>query len=97
MGRFLFSFRGRISRAQFWGFVLLCYAVAAIIGIVINKALTRDFIETLTKDFRDPRAWTLVALGDLLLFLFVYSSLAVSAKRLHDRGKSAFIALGCRR
>ena len=34
MGRFLFSFRGRISRAQFWGFVLLCYAVGAIIGIV---------------------------------------------------------------
>jgi len=92
MGRFLFSFRGRINRAQYWGFVLLCYAVGAIIGIVIHETLTKDFIETLTKDFdfRDPRAWTLVAFGDLLFFLFVYSSLAVSAKRLHDRGKRAW-------
>ncbi len=89
MGRFLFSFRGRISRAQFWGFVLLCYAVGAIIGIVI-EALKKD-LEALTKDFRDPPSepWAL-ALGVLPVFLFLYSSLAVSAKRLHDRGKSAW-------
>jgi uncharacterized membrane protein YhaH (DUF805 family) len=81
MGRLFFSFRGRISRAEFWVYVFLCVAVSTIFLIVIG-ALRKGFHDRPS----DLMAWTLTALQVLSL----YSSLAVAAKRLHDRDKSAW-------
>jgi len=80
-GHYLFGFSGRINRAKYWLWVLL-YVIAAIAVTVIAYAIT------IYATNGDPLA------GNIVQFVFfiaaLISSLAVVAKRLHDRNKSAW-------
>jgi uncharacterized membrane protein YhaH (DUF805 family) len=73
-GWLFFSFSGRINRAKYWGASLLLFLIMVIPLIL---AVGTD----------SNAAWILL----IVVFLGVmYSGLAVAAKRLHDRDKSAW-------
>jgi len=75
-GNYLFSFRGRINRAKYWLFALISIGVVAIaIGLVIAVGSSIPVF---------------IVLGIVYLAL-LYASLAVAAKRLHDRGRTAWL------
>lgn len=69
------SFQGRISRQPFWIGVLCLIAV----GVVIQLIIASLFAEG-----------TGATLGSLVSLALIYPSLAVYAKRCHDRSKSAW-------
>jgi uncharacterized membrane protein YhaH (DUF805 family) len=71
----LFSFHGRINRAQYWLAMLMYTVVGGILG-VIGQVLD------------DGLAYLLLAVVVELAVLI--SSLAVIVKRLHDRNRSAW-------
>jgi uncharacterized membrane protein YhaH (DUF805 family) len=64
-----FSFRGRLSRAAFWGASLLVLAVFVVLFVFLESAAGRT------------ATW-------ILYPPFLWSVLALSVKRLHDRAKS---------
>jgi uncharacterized membrane protein YhaH (DUF805 family) len=70
----LFSFNGRISRKYFWIFNILT------IGIILVPAFT--FL-----GFDTPKADNYVTFSS---FVILWPSLAIQAKRWHDRDKSAW-------
>jgi uncharacterized membrane protein YhaH (DUF805 family) len=71
----LFSFHGRINRAQYWLSMLIYTIVGGILG-VIGAVLDQNLAYLL-----------LAAVAELAVLV---SSLAVFIKRLHDRNKSAW-------
>jgi len=71
----LFSFRGRINRAKFWLACLIFFGVGIVLGLIGLVAGNSTAFEGLS------------ALVNLAMFV---SGLAVAAKRLHDRDKSAW-------
>jgi uncharacterized membrane protein YhaH (DUF805 family) len=73
--QFLFSFRGRINRAKYWLFALVFLIVSFSLGLDI---LTSGFSVAL-----------LVSVV-IVSLLMIYTGLAVGAKRLHDRNRSAW-------
>ena len=78
-----FSFEGRIGRQQYWLRSLLIWAVNMV--IIIPTTIAQN-------------ASTGVALGLSLVAIAVYlvvfwASLATTAKRLHDRGRSGWFML----
>jgi len=78
LGHLLFSFRGRINRAKFW------------LGTLIQLGVTGTLIVVaIAADFPSLFVWVVVSVS-LAAF---YSALAVGAKRLHDRDKSAWWVL----
>jgi uncharacterized membrane protein YhaH (DUF805 family) len=99
MGLFhlLFSFSGRANRAKIWLFVLLSFVAWTIVIVAAISAIGADKIDAFGSR---PDNTNLGALFDaaviplLMIFLFIlvgfYCSLAVVAKRLHDRGRSAW-------
>lgn len=77
---YLFSFNGRINRAKWWLFLLVClgYVIGAMVIAFVFGAINLSL----------AAIWGLIVLlGYLVLY---FSALAVSAKRLHDRNKSAW-------
>jgi uncharacterized membrane protein YhaH (DUF805 family) len=77
---FFFSFKGRISRGRMWLFLALYLAIVITEGIVATKVGNPP-------DQSPPPV--LMSLQILLSFLSFYAGLAIAAKRLHDRNKSA--------
>jgi uncharacterized membrane protein YhaH (DUF805 family) len=73
-GWLLFSFSGRINRAKYWGTSLLLLVILAAPLII---AVETDLELT----------WILFVVAMLAI---MYCGLAISAKRLHDRDKSAW-------
>lgn len=71
----LFSFQGRISRKPFWIFNGLVFAGAILLGMFTEVS---NDINQITKPQMMFMLWIL------------WPSLAVQAKRWHDRDKSAF-------
>src|SRR5262245_2815185 len=74
-GHYLFSWRGRIDRAKWWLWVLL-YVIVAIVLAFVAWATNNS-----------------IPAGILQLIFFVLvivTSLAVTAKRCHDRNRSAW-------
>ena len=93
---YLFSFRGRINRAKIWLFFLILVIAYIVFGLVLNVAFGASLISFLMMLGTRPAALFAggaVALPLILFGLFYalmfYIGLAVSAKRLHDRNKSA--------
>ena len=86
---FLFSIEGRISRFDYWVRFTLPVLAVTLISVVAEEALAPDGNEYLT-----------VANAGINLLIF-WPSIAVSAKRLHDRGLTAmwmlpmFVAMTC--
>ena len=81
----LFSFKGRSRRADFW-----IYAGVVFLGVILTAAAIAWAMGVDLADASDGRA-TLIEAGAILLF--VWPSLAIYAKRLHDRNLSAWWVL----
>jgi uncharacterized membrane protein YhaH (DUF805 family) len=78
--QYLFSFNGRINRAKWWLLllVLIGYVIAAIVIGMILGMISADL----------AMIWGLIYMIGWLVMIYVI--LAVGAKRLHDRNKSAW-------
>ncbi len=91
--QYLFGFRGRINRARYWQFVGLSMLiwVVAVALIVAGSAMGLSI-----KPGTPGATNNLIAFGILLaalLLFYVYSSIAIVIKRLHDRDKSGWWVL----
>jgi len=71
----LFSFEGRISRAQWWGYVVINILVCEFL-LLIGILFFNSFVP--------PLAYALI---------MVYPTLAINAKRCHDRGRNGWFML----
>jgi uncharacterized membrane protein YhaH (DUF805 family) len=74
-GHYLFGFSGRLNRAKYWLWILIYFVAIAVVSAVIYA-------------INSPTAGGIVQLAFSIVALI--SSLAVMAKRLHDRDKSAW-------
>jgi uncharacterized membrane protein YhaH (DUF805 family) len=82
----LFSFQGRIRRMHWW---LAAIGVGVVVGVIIS-VLTP--MSGLAQGTPNP---IFMALFGILYIVDIYISLALGAKRCHDRDKSAwFLAIG---
>jgi uncharacterized membrane protein YhaH (DUF805 family) len=73
----LLSFTGRSTRKPYW-LTILPFTLLAMTG------------GGLTMEGEEREAWMLVAMGVLLLIAAVFPMIAVSVRRLHDRGRSGW-------
>ncbi len=87
MQSLLFSFQGRVNRAKFWLVHLAAWVIVAVVfGVILGGAAMSS----------DPRAAlaSVGVVGGLVLLvvyiLMIWISLAIAAKRWHDRNKSAW-------
>ncbi len=88
---FLFSYRGRISRIEFWVFHLTMIVLA--LGSLVTLGLVLELYFPVTN--------SLGSTGDLLVsvalvaqaVIYVVCGISVSAKRFHDRDKPGWWAL----
>jgi len=95
---YLFGFSGRINRAKIWLFVLIVIGADIVFGIVFTAVFGLSFLSMMGAFSGHPgmlfAGGTMAMLGGVLLCVFyvltLYCGLAVSAKRLHDRNKSAW-------
>ena|SRR5215472_4427286 len=73
-GEFLFSFKGRATRRQYWLMVALTLPFL-VVAMAINSYLGQDLVN-----------------GDglLVMLIVLWPTLAVTARRWHDRDKSAW-------
>jgi uncharacterized membrane protein YhaH (DUF805 family) len=90
---FLFGLRGRISRASF----CLYAALAFIVLLTLLSALYAYALATTGFENGGPLPWPSSVLGMigvslwfLILLLLFVSSMTVTLKRLHDRGKASW-------
>jgi uncharacterized membrane protein YhaH (DUF805 family) len=81
MSQLLFSFQGRLNRQPYW---LTSIAIVVLIIVLIAFALTMFGVH----DFW--AAGTTLALLVILYIPLLWVGLALGAKRLHDRDKSAW-------
>ena len=80
----LFSLEGRMGRGGFW----VCCAALVIAAVLFSVALTSG-LRDLTDD-----AWPIWVLPVLFQLLISWPIFAVTVKRGHDRGRSAFWTFG---
>ena len=83
VGQFYFSFRGRISRSQYWLRFVVPYIVVA---IVLQTAIA------LTGPGSGANVALTVIYG-LFVLICIWPHLAVLVKRIHDRNKSGWLCL----
>ncbi len=82
----LFSFEGRITRAQFWiGFGVVC------VIMLIASRFTNSVADPIT----GLATIELNAIGSLIGMVDLWIFLAVSSKRFHDRAKSGWWTALC--
>jgi uncharacterized membrane protein YhaH (DUF805 family) len=79
LDRLLFSFKGRISRGQYWRGCLFLIGLAIVVTMLAIMVGAPD-------DF-------LTALPGVFFLLYIIPSIALYNKRLHDRGKSGWFGL----
>lgn len=79
-GQFLFSFQGRVNRAKYW-----IYFVGVFVAIMVVALLLMAIAAV------SPMVMMVVSIVAVVPYLaLLYAGLAVGAKRLHDRNKSAW-------
>ena len=87
--RMLFGFKGRINRLQYWGGGVLMNVLFAVVLAVFGAPLLNAKSE--------GEVISAVAGIGLLMFpmsiLSLWSSLALTVKRLHDRGRTGWLSL----
>jgi uncharacterized membrane protein YhaH (DUF805 family) len=96
-GSYFLSFEGRINRAKMWLFFPIVIAAYVAFGIILNLALGVSLFALLLRLARDPislftgsgAGLPSIAIFCVFYLFTLFISLAVSAKRLHDRGKGA--------
>lgn len=74
------GFKGRASRAEFWWFALFGFVLGFVLGFVDG------FLFTLTEN----EFFALLGFSGLFQLGVFLPNLAVTARRLHDTGKSAW-------
>ncbi len=88
---FLFSFRGRISRIEFWVFHLAAIVLGFVLLVVLGLTYRPMFYDS------GAAAATLeILIGYAMIGLSgltTWAALAVAAKRFHDRGRSGWWSL----
>ena len=81
--QFLFSFNGSISVGEYWlKYLIPYYGIIFLLTYLETGGLNTDTLE------EGGSSW---AVGFIVLFL--YPSLAISVKRLHDRGRTGWFLL----
>lgn len=75
---FLFSFRGRVGRAQFWRFVA-CVWIFGLLLATVDALLSMAQVDGMA--------------GPVFGLLIAYPCIAVLAKRWHDRDRTAWYVL----
>jgi len=87
-----FTFSGRASRSEFWWFSLFCW-LALFAGMFLNIGMS--IIATLTDLDLLRMVGAVLAIPLLLLWLAsIIPAIAVTVRRLHDRGLSGWWYLG---
>lgn len=79
----LFSFQGRINRAKWWGGIILG-SVLGYIPVVVGAFMSNGFQNA------NILALALAAIGVVIM---LWTNIAASVKRCHDRGKSGWWVL----
>lgn len=84
--KLLFSFEGRISRSTYWLKFILPVTIINIAVKIIESSIGAVYI--------DPNTGAYIGYLSLIYALLVlYPSIAVAAKRCHDRGRSGWFIL----
>ncbi len=78
-----FSFKGRISRAQFWFGLIVLLIVSVIIGFVIAVSSTTLGLEHYFKNT--------ILVNVVFMLLLAYPMSALMVKRLHDRDRPTWL------
>jgi uncharacterized membrane protein YhaH (DUF805 family) len=79
-GQFLFSFDGRINRAKYWLYVVGAFVAITVVALfLIGVAALSPMLMMVPS-----------AVAAVIYLVLLYAGLAVGAKRLHDRNKSAW-------
>jgi len=102
---YLFGFSGRINRAKIWLFILIAIATA-IVAVVIaafgfdwTATLTSlhaqaghviDYSKVVKPGCKGTISLAAFGALGLIVLAYIWAALAIYAKRLHDRGKSAW-------
>ena len=101
---FLFGFSGRVNRAKLWLWILIAFVFTIVMMVIAGVGFDWSAPLAAIKQQHAPIDWAkvphpackgavsiaaLVALG-LLYIAYVWSKLAIYAKRLHDRGRTAW-------
>ena len=96
MFHYLFSWSGRANRAKQWALLLVgvvfaitecvVFVVTGTGGALMQAADTKDFMGFV----HSPQLHAFLGIVGVLVLLMYYIALAVTAKRLHDRNKSAW-------
>ena len=81
----LFSFKGRINRKLFWISIIFSWVA---IGIAYALFLS---IPTLIPEMNRTISIPLIIVLIALPLVFVYTQMAITAKRLHDTNRSAWL------
>jgi uncharacterized membrane protein YhaH (DUF805 family) len=84
------SFEGRINRAKFWAGVIILWLVSIIINLAIAEVFVTQYDPQQFFPTMAPLAWIVWLLAAVAI---TYMSLAVFAKRWHDREKSGWWSL----
>ena len=88
LGNFLFSFRGRITRSEYWGthlFTLVPLVLLVLLFGVVGSAIGAGA--------RTIAALAALALYAVSLVFWIWVGLAAQVKRWHDRHKSGWMVL----
>ena len=84
------SFEGRINRGKFWVGSIVLWGISIIVNAVISTVFGMQFVEGEIFPVMGPVSWLLWVLAALAI---AYATLAVWAKRWHDRDKSGWWSL----
>lgn len=91
--RLFFSFRGRINRKTFWICLIAVWILPAIYMILMANPITlpQSYPHSPEDEFIFNVLVILVLVVMLMTLTSVYAQMAVTAKRLHDTGRSAWL------
>jgi uncharacterized membrane protein YhaH (DUF805 family) len=80
----VFAFKGRMSRARYWGLTSLC--MLALFASSLSVALTANYTSAPPVNVV---AVVVAIVGVVIFFAMCVALFGVGGRRLHDRGKSA--------
>jgi uncharacterized membrane protein YhaH (DUF805 family) len=84
------SFEGRINRAKFWIGSLVLWVLWILVNVVLSTIFGMQYAAGDIFPAMGPAAWLIWV---ILALALTYASLAVWAKRWHDRDKSGWWSL----
>ena len=84
------SFEGRINRAKFWIGSLVLWVLWILVNVVLSTMFGMQYAEGEIFPVMGPVAWLVWV---IIAIALTYATLAVWAKRWHDRDKSGWWSL----